>query len=75
MRFHSHIVFYSLEFYPLTSFYVNRFLTLNLTVTATDGDFKKLLAKLEEHVKNITVGEHMIITGFTLHDGYVLCDT
>ncbi|OQR71126.1 hypothetical protein BIW11_11191 [Tropilaelaps mercedesae] len=45
------------------------FLTLNLTVTATDGDFKKLLAKLEEHVKNITVGEHMIITGFTLHDG------
>ncbi|XP_022686436.1 uncharacterized protein LOC111259031 isoform X1 [Varroa jacobsoni] len=53
----------------LTDASCKMFLTLNLTVTATDGDFKKLLAKLEEHVKNITVGEHMVITGFTLHDG------
>ncbi|XP_028967235.1 uncharacterized protein LOC100898838 [Galendromus occidentalis] len=52
----------------LTDANCKMFLTLNITVTATDGDFKKLLAKLEEHVKNITVGEHMIITGFTLHD-------
>lgn len=45
------------------------YLTLNLTVTATDGDFKKLLSKLEEHVKNITVADNMLITAFTLHDG------